>query len=77
MEQTVTLIILGIAGLGVVTAYVVAGSTLGRILHRGEGPVTKPSAWRFLYPVNAGKPVPAINVYLFLDNVAAIGALHV
>jgi hypothetical protein len=44
MEQTVTLIILGIAGLGIATAYVVAGSTLRRILHRGEGAVTKPSA---------------------------------
>jgi hypothetical protein len=43
MEQTVTLIILGIAGLGAATAYVIAGPTLKRILHRGgEGTVASP-----------------------------------
>jgi hypothetical protein len=43
MEQTVTLIILGIAGLGAVTAYVIAEPTLKRIMHRsGEGTVTSP-----------------------------------
>jgi hypothetical protein len=34
--QMVGLIIAAIAGLGVVTAYVVAGPTLKRVLHRGH-----------------------------------------
>jgi len=46
MEQmtTLTLIILGIAGLGAATAYVVAGPKLRKALHHKAEKVTKPSA---------------------------------
>ncbi|GEM_PF-5573290 len=46
MEQmtTITLIVLGIAGLGAATAYIVAGPKLRNALHHRAEKVTKPSA---------------------------------